>query len=114
MKINQKVHYALECLFELSKNAGAFVDAERLAATRNIPHAYAQKVLQALAQAGLVRSLKGNGYQLGRPLQYITALDVINALNSAEAVPEQGAGRALARRIDDALANVTLDVLSVA
>ncbi len=114
MKINQKVRYGLECLFELAKTPREYVDAERLATARAIPTAYAQKVLQALAQSGLIHSLKGNGYQLARPLQNITALEVINALSVEEPVQVPGAGNVLARRINDALANVTLSELSAA
>src|SRR4051812_33885917 len=80
MRINQKVKYGVACLFELSKAPTEFQDAENIASKQNIPPAYAQKVLQSLAHAGLIFSAKGLGYRLARPLSNITALEVMEAL----------------------------------
>src|SRR4051794_33409639 len=116
MKVTQKVRYGLECLFELAKEPMGYMDAERLALRRCIPPAYAQKVLQTLAHAGLVYSQKGLGYRIARPLQDITALEVFNALSVEDhhVTAVADAGRVLERRINDTLAGVTLDVLVAA
>jgi Rrf2 family protein len=114
MKVTQKVRYGLECLFELAKQPTEYMDAENLATRRGIPPAYAQKVLQTLAHAGLLYSQKGVGYRITRPLQDITALEVITALSTDEPRDAAGAGRMLERRINDTLARVTLDVLVAA
>ena len=111
MRLNQKVRYGLECLFEMAATHNEYVDAERIAAARNVPTAYAQKILHALTQAGLVFSQKGAGYRLSRPLGDITALEVVQALEIedrrvlAEAHP-------LERRILAALAGVSLETLA--
>lgn len=111
MRLNQKVRYGLECLFELASTPGDYVDAEHIAAARKVPTAYAQKILQSLAQAGLVLSHKGAGYRLTRALGDINALEVVQALEledrrvTAEAHP-------LERRILAALAGVSLETLA--
>lgn len=113
MRLNQKIRYGLECLFELAQSPAEFTDADQLATKRNIPHAYAQKVLQSLAHAGLVHSQKGTGYRIARPLQDITALEVMDALTTQEA-QIQRSGHVLEFRINQALANMTLDALVAA
>jgi Rrf2 family protein len=114
MKLNQKVRYGLECLFELAKWPGEYVEAERLSHARGIPPAYTQKILQSLTHAGLLYSQKGSGYRIARPLQDITALEVIDALSRDETESKVGAGDVLERHIDRALASVTLDSLVTA
>lgn len=115
MKVTQKVRYGLECLFELSKRPSEYMDADGLSRTRGIPPAYVQKVLQTLAHAGLLYSQKGAGYRIARPLQDITALEVMKALSHDESHDAfVGAGHVLERRINDTLAKVTLDVLVAA
>ena len=115
MKVSQKVRYGLDCLFELSKSPAEYVDGERLATKRGIPPAYAQKVLQTLTHAGLLFSQKGLGYRIARPLQDITALEVINALSREEqSFVFVGAGHVLEMKINNTLASVTLDALNAA
>ena len=113
MRINQKVKYGVACLFELSKFALEFLDAEHIAKNQNIPIAYAQKVLQSLAHAGLVFSVKGVGYRLARPLANITALEVMEALTSDvdQNVSAPDMGALLERRVNLALCSFTLDEL---
>lgn len=114
MKLNHRIRYGLECLFELAKSPGEYVEAERLSHARGIPPAYTQKVLQSLTHAGLVYSQKGSGYRIARPLQDITALEVINALSVEEPRNGGDSGDVLERHIDQALASVTLDSLATA
>jgi Rrf2 family protein len=110
MKINQTVRYGVACLYELSKHVGDYLDAHQLAALQNIPPAYAQKVLQGLARAGLVFAQKGVGYKIVRPLIDITALDVIEALtNEADAgATSPDLGNVLEMKINKALGTVSL------
>lgn len=114
MRINQKVKYGVACLFELSKTPTEFHDAESISAKQSIPPAYAQKVLQALAHAGMVMAVKGVGYRLAKPLGNITALEVMESLTAEgdanEATTE--AGRLLERRVNLALCSFTLGELA--
>ena len=112
MRLNQKVRYGLECLFELAKSPAEYVDAERLAAAKAIPPAYAQKVLQSLAHSGILYSQKGCGYRIARSLNDITALDVMNALTESTHAPRES--HVLESRINQALAGMTLATLITA
>ncbi len=110
MKLNQKVKYGVACLFEMSKHPLEYMNTDELASRQNIPAAYAQKVLQAMAHANLVIGLKGAGYKLARPLSNITALEVIEAL-TADIDPNASnpdMGVVLERRINQALGSFTL------
>ncbi|MCB4757034.1 MAG: Rrf2 family transcriptional regulator [Elusimicrobia bacterium] len=109
MKLNQKIKYAVACLFELSKGIGEYMDAEFIASQQRIPPAYAHKVLQILAHAGLVYSMKGRGYQLARSLENITALEVIESL-SAEGtnMVDSDIGIRLESHVNQALGHLTL------
>jgi len=110
MRLNQKVRYAVACLFELSKQLGTFVGADVIAHRQNIPPAYAHKILQAMVHAGFVFSQKGLGYQLARPLAEITALEVIETM-TADVDPNASnpdMGVLLESRINKVLENMTL------
>ena len=110
MKINQKVKYGAACLFELSHTPTEFRDAEEISTRQNIPPAYAQKVLQSMAHAGLIFALKGVGYRLTRPLSSITALQVMEAL-TADVDPNASntdMGVLLEKRVNEALGSFTL------
>ena len=113
MRINQKVRYGVACLFELSKNPGEYIDADRIAASQNVPPAYAHKILQSMAHAGMVFALKGVGYRLARPLASITALEVIETLTAeADSAATSEVGMRLEQRINKALGGFTLDQLA--
>jgi Rrf2 family protein len=110
MRINQKVKYGVACLFELSKAPTEFRDADEISRKQTIPPAYAHKVLQSLAHAGLVLALKGVGYRLTRPLSLITALQVMEAL-TVEVDPNAtnpDMGVLLEKRVNEALGSFTL------
>lgn len=115
MKLSQTVRYAVMCLFELAKLPFEYFDAESLSTRLNIPTAYTHKVLQALTHAGLISSMKGAGYKLSRPLDHISALEVIEALSKDNGVIQvTDASVLIERRINAALKDCTLDQLNVA
>ncbi|MER7000376.1 Rrf2 family transcriptional regulator [Streptomyces sp. NPDC000410] len=62
------------------------VTAARLAAYHDLPAAYLNKQLQALARAGIVSSVSGpkGGFRLSRPLDQITLMDVVAAIEGPE------------------------------
>ncbi|MFJ3922578.1 RrF2 family transcriptional regulator [Streptomyces sp. NPDC090022] len=62
------------------------VSAARLAAWHELPAAYLNKQLQALARAGIVTSTPGprGGFRLARPLDRITLMDVVAAVEGPE------------------------------
>lgn len=82
MKTTKSVGYAIGCLHELAKRLGEFVQVAEIAQAQMIPQAYCQKVLLALSYRGLVESVKGRGFTLIVPIEMITTLQVIQALNA--------------------------------
>ncbi|MGH3241057.1 MAG: RrF2 family transcriptional regulator [Spirillospora sp.] len=62
------------------------VPAARLAAYYDLPAAYLNKQLQALARAGILTSTPGprGGFRLARRPEDITLLDVVTAIEGAE------------------------------
>jgi len=112
MRLNQKVRYGLECLFELANTPTEYVGAEHVAAARHVPQAYAQKILSSLSQAGLVYSQKGAGFRIARMLEDISALEVVRALDATDHHAVDSIGHPLEKRIDDALAEVSIATLT--
>jgi len=64
----------------------AALPAAKLAEYHGVPAAYLAKHLQALAGAGVLRTVKGakGGYRLAKPPADITVLDVVEAIDGAE------------------------------
>ena len=64
----------------------AALPAAKLAEYHGVPAAYLAKHLQALAGAGVLRTVKGakGGYRLAKPPADITVLEVVEAIDGAE------------------------------
>lgn len=73
--------YALCYLNQAKKESS--LSSPAVASALGIPHDQAAKVLQTLNNAGLVRSIRGRsgGYVLMQPLDKISVVDVLDALN---------------------------------
>jgi Rrf2 family protein len=86
MKMNEGVEWALHSCVNLCWIPGETVTAKKLAAFYNLPTAYLNKQLQALARAGIMSSTSGpkGGFQLARRPEDITLLDVMVAIDGAE------------------------------
>jgi Rrf2 family transcriptional regulator, cysteine metabolism repressor len=82
MWISTRGQYGLRALVELAARAGEPASIASIAAAQNISDAYLEQILGALRRAGFVRSTRGaaGGYELVRPAQDITALEVITVL----------------------------------
>lgn len=84
LRLSKKADYGLMAVNHLARrqSQGA-CSARDIAAAYNIPAGLLAKVLQRLAQKGLLRSQHGSngGYLLARPAAFITALDVISAID---------------------------------
>lgn len=87
MRLTQGVEWALHCatLLALVPKDQA-LPASRLAEFHGVPGAYLSKTLQDLARAGIIESVPGRrgGYRMGRPLDQITVLDVVEAVEGDE------------------------------
>lgn len=83
MKLSTQADYAVRAVYELARHEpGAVVHTSDIAAAQRIPSARLVKVVQDLARAGLVRTMRGQqgGVALARPAATITVRDVYEAV----------------------------------
>jgi Rrf2 family nitric oxide-sensitive transcriptional repressor len=80
--------YALRAVVWLAANPDRREPAEPLAARTKVPRRYLHKVLQSLAQAGIVESQSGpgGGYSLCVPPEELTILAVVNTVAPLERI----------------------------
>ena len=81
MHITQESDYAIRIIYCLAKNQKR-MDACSISEEMGVSLRFALKILGKLVNNGLVASFKGNrgGYELARPAERITMLDVITAV----------------------------------
>ncbi|MEU4099945.1 RrF2 family transcriptional regulator [Streptomyces tanashiensis] len=85
--MSEGVEWALHSCLNLAWiGPGRAVTAARLAAYHELPAAYLNKRLQALARAGIVTSVSGpkGGFRLARALDRITLMDVVTAIEGPD------------------------------
>lgn len=81
--ISQTAEYALRAVVMLGTASGQPLTVKALADRTKVPGSYLSKVLQALGRAGMVNAQRGlnGGFTLARPLDELTVLDVVNAVD---------------------------------
>ena len=81
--ISRTAEYALRAVVALGSNPEGPRTTQQIAQQTRVPSGYLAKVLQALSRSGLVASQRGlnGGFVLSRPLEQLTILDVINAVD---------------------------------
>ena len=81
--ISRTAEYALRAVVALGSNPEGPRTTQQIAHQTRVPSGYLAKVLQALSRAKLVISQRGlnGGFVLSRPLEQLTILDVINAVD---------------------------------
>ena len=81
--LSQTTEYALRAMTCLAKQSNGPLTTQGIAETAQVPGDYLAKVLNGLAQAGLVHSQRGRrgGFTLARPATEVTVLDVVNAVD---------------------------------
>lgn len=93
MRMSEGVEWAAHCclLLEWLGEPAAPADhrpvaTARLAAAFEVPTAYLNKQLQALSRAGILVSVAGKhgGFRLARPLEQITMMDVVSAIEGPD------------------------------
>jgi Rrf2 family protein len=112
--ISQTAEYALRAVVFLGGRDGRPATTQRIAADTRVPAGYLAKVLQALGKAGLVDAQRGlhGGYALARPLDELTVLEVVNAVDPLKRIHHCPLGLAehrgnlcsLHRRLDEGIA----------
>ncbi|MFJ8039864.1 RrF2 family transcriptional regulator [Kitasatospora sp. NPDC096147] len=85
--MSEGVEWALHCCLNLAWVGGErALPAVKLAGYYELPPAYLNKQLQALARAGIVSSVSGpkGGFRLAREPERITLMDVVAAIEGPE------------------------------
>ena len=79
--------YALRTLAVLPED-GKYSLAKQLATMLDLPGPYLAKILQLLAQEGILQSVRGprGGFRLARPAEAITVGEVVKALEGTDAM----------------------------
>lgn len=86
--LSKTAEYALRAMVFLASVPNQPRSADVLARKTKVPRSYLNRVLQDLAAAGLVQSRPGpgGGYELARPTDQVTILDVVNAVSPLERI----------------------------
>lgn len=86
--ISKTAEYALRAATCMGSQPDRPLSADALAELTKVPRRYLTRVLQDLCAAGIVRSRPGpgGGYELIRPPQQLTILDVINTVEPIERI----------------------------
>jgi len=113
--LSQTTEYALRAMACLAEQPDGRLTTHGIAATARVPGDYLAKVLNGLAQAGLVQAHRGRrgGFTLARPAAEVTVLDVVNAVDPLKrivacplALAEHSELCPLHQQLDDAIAVV--------
>jgi Rrf2 family nitric oxide-sensitive transcriptional repressor len=86
--LSKTAEYALRAVACLGSQVGQSLSADTLAEQTKVPRRYLTRVLQDLAAAGLVTSRPGpgGGYELAKPTEEVTILDVVNTVSPIERI----------------------------
>jgi Rrf2 family nitric oxide-sensitive transcriptional repressor len=108
--LSQTAEYALRAMVSLAR--GGSHTAQEVAANAHIPLDYLSKILNALGRAGLVSAQRGRGggFQPARPVNEISVLEVVSAVDPVRRIHTCPLGLAvhgtnlcpLHRKLDDA------------
>ena len=73
-----------------SKGDARDMSVREIAELQSVPYDYLAKFSPVCPKAGLVRSIeaKGGGFQLAKPAEHITVLDVVNAIDGDKRIFE--------------------------
>ena len=83
MRLSTQADYAVRVVYELaSRPSGVVVQTREIAAAQDAPEGYLAKVVQALARAGVLRTVRGaqGGVVLARPATEISVREVCEAI----------------------------------
>ena len=87
--IRRKTDYALRCLVNIAEaGQGAVISVHTLAQKEDVPEDLLQKIMQALAAAGMVLPRRGRsgGFSLNKSPNQLNVLDVLETLQGPFAI----------------------------
>lgn len=117
--------YALQALASLPED-GSFAMAKDIAESLKLPAPYLAKILQSLARAGILESVRGpkGGFRLTRPAHHVTVGEVLVAMEGEGSLdrcvmgfpqcdgdnpcPMHEAWSAVKTQVDDSMTSTTL------
>ncbi|WP_324717253.1 Rrf2 family transcriptional regulator [Carboxydochorda subterranea] len=81
MRLTRQTDYAIRVALDLAGQPGHGSDVRAIAGRQCVPEAYAAKIVQALARAGLVVTARGarGGVRLARDPAKVTLLEIVEA-----------------------------------
>lgn len=84
MKMSTKGQYALEIVVDLAMHSGPehLESLKNIAERRNLSEKYLERIMKALKQQGIVKSVRGayGGYCLGKPSEELSVKEVLTAV----------------------------------
>lgn len=85
MWVSTKAQYGLRALVEIGLRQPMAVPLKDVAEIQGISQHYLEQIAAQLRRSGFIRSVRGakGGYKLGRPMEKITALEVVEALEGS-------------------------------
>jgi len=88
MFITKECDYGIRIIRALAD--GTKKSAIKIATEEKIPHKFTGKIIKKLVRAAYVKSIRGTygGYQLSRPLNTITLVDIITAVDANRYINE--------------------------
>ncbi|MBI4422402.1 MAG: Rrf2 family transcriptional regulator [Elusimicrobia bacterium] len=86
IRLSSSARYAIEGLVQLARSSRPLVDVRELARAGALPANFLAKILQRLAQAGLLVSRRGpgGGYALARQAAGVTLAEIVAAAERGE------------------------------
>jgi Rrf2 family protein len=92
LTISSKSRYGITALLALAEfyNSG-LLQIKDIASRCDIPHQYLEQIFNILGKTGMIKSTRGKkgGYELAKPPEQITVLQIVNALEGEiEFVPK--------------------------
>ncbi|WNC16328.1 Rrf2 family transcriptional regulator [Brevibacillus brevis] len=91
MQFSKSTGYALHALIHLAQSgSGQYVGIKELASVLGVSESYLSKIMSKLRQDGIVRAVTGvnGGYELARPANQISFLDVIQVVEGRQPLYE--------------------------
>lgn len=113
MKLSRTVEYAVQAMLQLAQHdRGTPVPCSKLAATGQMPERFLLQILRSLVTHGILSSTRGvdGGYALERPIDEISLLEVIEAIDgplNAAPSPAKGMPDESHRLLTDAIQDIT-------
>src|SRR5436305_1682186 len=80
MNQQQVIQFAVRCLSELDAQAGEAISYHEIARRLGIPLMDCVRVLRSLINAGIVRLASAGLVRLSRPIEELTALEIVDAV----------------------------------